>query len=88
MAMLTVAHLAVLIKYHWDFRLFQAQASPDEQALMQVDWAAAAELLQDLKRYHHNLVSKEYAQTILTDLRRMCSDEETAQTLLGYASTL
>ena len=34
------------------------------------------------------LVAAEYARKILTDLRRVCADYETAQTLLGYASTL
>lgn len=87
--MLTVAKLAVLIKYHWDLRRFYKQGTAQEQALMtDVDWHTTAELLQDLKLYHKNLVSKEYARKILTTLRQICADDETVQTFIGYASTL
>ncbi len=87
--MLTLATLALLIKYHWDFRQFEALGTASEKALAAgLDWDQLAELLQDLKRYHRRLVSKEYAAKIHSDLLAACADEATAQTLLGYASTL
>lgn len=87
--LLTVARLAVLIKYQWDLRHFYKRSSADEQALMAgLDWHAAAELLEDLKRYHRQLVSPDYATKIHADLVALCADEETAQTFIGYASTL
>ena len=87
--MLTTAQLAILIKYQWDFRLFKKRALADEQALLQhLNWHDLAELLADLKRYHQNLVSAEYAKKIHADLLAVCADDQTAQTLLGYASTL
>lgn len=87
--MLTVAKLTVLIKYHWDLRRFHKQSTASEKDFMaDIDWHATAELLQDLKRYHKNLVSKEYAAKIHANLLAACADEATAQTLLGYASTL
>ncbi|WP_201983015.1 hypothetical protein [Hymenobacter rubidus] len=86
--MLTVAKLAILIKYQWNFQRFIEEAAASEKALMDVDWDEAGELLQDLRRYHHHLVSKEYAAKIHAILLAACADEATAQTLLGYASTL
>ncbi|GAB3872457.1 hypothetical protein GCM10028824_22870 [Hymenobacter segetis] len=87
--MLTVAKLAILIKYRWDNHLFKKQALAQEKELLaDIDWYDIGELLQDLKLYHKNLVAAEYAKKILTDLRQVCADDETAQTLLGYASTL
>lgn len=85
---LTTAKLAVLIKYHWDYSRFKAQASVAEKQLMDIDWDDLGEILQDLKLYHRNLVSAEYARKIHADLLEVCADEETAQILLGYASTL
>ena len=87
--MLTTAQLAILIKYQWNFRLFKKRASADEKALLQhLNWHDLAELLADLKRYHQNLVSAEYAKKIHADLLAVCADDQTAQILLGYASTL
>lgn len=87
--MLTTAQLAVFINYQWDLRFFESQASTAEKELMSnVDWDEVNELLQDLRLYHQHLVSKEYARKILANLRQVCADEETAQILLGYASTL
>jgi len=86
---LTVARLAVLIKYQWDLRHFYKHASAAEKELIEgLDWNATAELLEDLKRYHHQLVSADYAAKIHSDLLAACADEETAQTFIGYASTL
>ena len=85
---LTVAKLAIIIKYQWNYRLFQSKASLAEKELMNVDWDDLGEILSDLKLYHRNLVSKEYAQKIYADLLEVCADEITAQTLLGYAGTL
>ena len=88
-AMLTVAKLAILIKYRWDYRRFNKQGLAEEKELLtDLDWHALAELLQDLTLYHKNLVSDEYAVKIHATLRTTCADDETAQTLLGYASTL
>ncbi|UOQ99279.1 hypothetical protein MUN81_07210 [Hymenobacter sp. 5317J-9] len=86
--LLTVEKLAVLIKYQWDLRRFYKQAQAAEKELMDVDWNELSDVLQDLKLYHRNLVSKEYAKKILATLHEVCADKETAQTLLGYASTL
>ncbi len=87
--MLTVAKLAVLIKYRWDNHRFKKQASAQEKELLaDVDWDDISEILQDLTRYHRQLVAPEYAQKMLIDLRQVCADDETVQTLLGYASTL
>jgi hypothetical protein len=87
--LLTVAKLGVLIQYQWDLRHFYKRSSAEEKALMDgLDWNATAELLEDLKRYHHRLVSPEYAAKIHADLVAACADEETAQTFIGYASTL
>ena len=86
---LTVAKLAILIKYGWQEVGFLALASAEEKVLMAgIDWPAMDELLQDLKRYHHRLVSPAYAQKIHLELLAHCADEATAQTLIGYASTL
>jgi hypothetical protein len=87
--LLTVARLAVLIKYQWDLRRFYKQATAAEKELIQgLDWNHMAELLQDLKRYHQKLVSADYAAKIHAELLAACADEETAQTFIGYASTL
>lgn len=87
--MLTVAKLAILIKYRWDYRRFNKQGLPEEKELLaDLDLHALAELLQDLTLYHKHLVSDEYALKIHATLRTVCADDETAQTLLGYASTL
>ena len=87
--MLTIAKLAVLIKYHWNLRQFHKQGTPEEKELVaDLDWDALSEILADLKLYHKNLVSVEYAKKIHADLLAVCADEQTAQTLLGYASTL
>jgi hypothetical protein len=87
--LLTVARLAVLIKYQWDLRRFYKQATAGEKELIQgLDWNHMAELLQDLKRYHQKLVSADYAAKIHAELLAACADEETAQTFIGYASTL
>ena len=85
---LTPAKLAIIIKYHWNYLLFETQASDTEKELMNVDWDDVGELLQDLKLFHRNLVSPEYTQKTLIDWRQVCADEETAQLLLGYASSL
>jgi len=87
--MLTIPKLAVLIKYQWNLRQFKKGGSTQEKELLaDIDWDAVSEILQDLKRYHKNLVSKEYARKIHAELLAVCADEETAQTLIGYASTL
>lgn len=86
--MLTVEKLAILIRYQWDFRRFRSQATAQEKELMDIDWHDLAEMLQDLRLLHKNLLSKEYASKLYADLLAGCADEATAQTLLGYASTL
>jgi hypothetical protein len=87
--MLTVAKLAILIKYHWTERLFLKQGTAEERALLAgIDWNELAELLQDLKLYHQQLLAPDYAQRLHGRLLASCADEETAQTLIGYASTL
>ena len=87
--MLTIAKLAVLIKYRWDNHLFKKQASAQEKELLaDIDWDDISEVLQDLTRHHRQLVSAEHSKKILTDLRQVFADDETVQTLLGYAITL
>ena len=87
--MLTFSKLAVLSKYRWDNHLFKKQTSaPEKELLAGIDWDDISEALQDLKLHCRQLVSTDYAPKILTDLRQVCADDETAQTLLGYASTL
>ena len=86
--MLTVAKLTVIIKYHWDFRHFEAEASAAEKDLMDVDWDDLGEILNDLKLLHRQLVSPEYARKIHAELLDACADEVTSQTFIGYASTL
>lgn len=86
--MLTISKLAVLIKYHWNLRRFQLEGTSQEKELMDVDWEALTEILADLKLYHQRLVSPEYARKIYAQSLVVCADEDTAQTLLGYASTL
>lgn len=87
--MLTVPKLAVFIKYQWDHRRFKKHGTSQEKELMaDLDWDTISEILEDLKRYHRHLVSKEYARKIHAELLAVCADGETAQTLIGYASTL
>ena len=87
--MLTVAKLAVLIKYQWNLRQFHKQGTPEEKELVaDLNWDDLSEILADLQLYHKNLVSAEYAKKIHADLLAVCADEQTAQILLGYASTL
>ena len=87
--LLTVEKLAVLIKYQWDLRRFYKQATAAEKEQIHgLDRNHMAELLQDLKRYHQKLVSADYAAKIHADLLAACADEQTAQTFIGYASTL
>lgn len=88
-ALLTTSRLAILIKYRWDYRRFNKQGLAEEKALLaDLDWHALAELLQDLRLYHKHLVSDEYAVKIHAALRTVCADDDTAQTLLGYARTI
>jgi hypothetical protein len=87
--MLTVAKLAVLMKYQWNLRQFHKQGTPEEKELVaDLDWDDLSEILNDLKLYHKKLVSAEYAKKIHAELLAVCADEETTQTLLGYASIL
>ncbi|ALW85504.1 hypothetical protein AUC43_10620 [Hymenobacter sedentarius] len=87
--MLTVEKLMVLINCNWDDDLFARAASAREKALLaDLNWGKYVSLLQDLVLVSRNLVSKEYAQKIHQLLLAACADEETAQTFIGYASTL
>jgi len=87
--MLTEEKLLTLIKFHWNAGLLRQQGSAAEQALLaDVEVEAAAELLQDLQRYHRGLVSRQYARQIHQTLLAACADEATAQLFIGYASTL
>ncbi|MDQ2770639.1 MAG: hypothetical protein M3Y54_09075 [Bacteroidota bacterium] len=86
--MLTVAKLAVIIKYDWNFRHFEAVASTAEKDLMDVDWDDLGEILADLRLLNQQLLSTGYARKIHAELLAACADEATAQTFIGYASTL
>jgi hypothetical protein len=87
--MLTIAKLQILITYHWHPAVFTQQASTAEKALLtDINWHDLAEMLQDLKLYHQQLLSQEYAHRLYGRLLAACADEATAQTFIGYASTL
>ena len=87
--MLTVAKLSILIKFNWDDDQFiRGGSTREKQLLADVDWGQCNSLLQDLILVTKHLVAAEYAKKTHAKLLAVCADEETAQTLLGYASTL
>jgi hypothetical protein len=87
--MLTIDKLRVFLKFDWDSDLFAVSGSAREKALMHVlDWGEYAALLQDLMLVSKKLVSTEYARRVHRKLLAACADEATAQTFIGYASTL
>ncbi|GAB3307092.1 hypothetical protein GCM10027511_18770 [Hymenobacter humi] len=87
--MLTVEKLRLLINCNWDEDLFARAASARQKALLaDLNWGKYVSLLQDLVLVTKNLASKEYSQKIHQQLLAACADEETAQTFIGYASTL
>ncbi|HEX8328240.1 MAG TPA: hypothetical protein VF629_11915 [Hymenobacter sp.] len=87
--MLTVEKLRLLIQCNWDEDLFVRSASVQQKALLAgLDWGKYASLLQDLTLVSKKLVSPEYARTVHQQLLAACADEATAQTFIGYASTL
>ena len=85
---LTVIKLAIIIKYQWNYRLFESKASLAEKDLMDVDWDDLSETVQDPKLYFGDLVSAEYGTKILAELYQVCADKETTQTSIGYAITI
>ena len=86
--MLTIPHLALLIKYRWNLHLFEQHSSiPEKELTGGRNRDALARLLQDMKHYRKNLVSTEYATKILAELRALSSDKATTQTFLGHANT-
>jgi hypothetical protein len=87
--MLTVEKLMVLLRFRWDEKLFVCGASAPEKAVLAgFDWAKYASLLHDLTLVSKKLVSPDYARTVHRQLLAACADEATAQTFIGYASTL
>lgn len=87
--MLTVEKLMIMLRFQWDEGLFMRGASVQEKALLTgLDWSKYASLLQDLTLVSKKLVSPEYARTVHRQLLAACADEATAQTFIGYASTL
>ena len=87
--MLNVEKLLVLLRFNWDNARFREQGTAPEKALLAgLDWDEYAGLLQDLMLVSKNLVSPEYARTVHRQLLASCADEATAQTFIGYASTL
>ena len=87
--MLTVDKLSILIKFNWDDDQFIRGGSTREKKLLaDVDWGQCNSLLQDLILVTRHLVATEYAKKTHAKLLSACADEETAQILLGYASTL
>ena len=87
--MLTVEKLEILLKVNWDSNLFLRGGSAKEQSLLaDINWSEYAGLLQDLMLVSENLVSPEYARAVRQQLLAACADKETAQTFIGYASTL
>ena len=87
--MLTVEKLAVLLKFGWDENRFAQAGSAAEKALLaDINWGKYASLSQDLMLVVKKLVSPEYARGVHRQLLTACADEATAQTFIGYASTL
>ena len=87
--MLTIEKLAVLLKFSWDEDQFMRGGSAAEKALLgDIDWGKYASLLQDLMLVAKKLVSPDYARLVHRRLLAACADEATAQTFIGYASTL
>ena len=87
--MLTIEKLAVLLKFQWDAERFGPEGSAAEKALLaDIDWDKYASLLQDLMLVAKNLVAPDYARRVHRRLLAACADEATAQTFIGYASTL
>lgn len=86
---LTIEKLLVLLRFNWDEAWFEQQGSAAEkQLLADIDWDKYASLLQDLLLVSKKLVSPEYARSVHRQLLAACADEATAQTFIGYASTL
>ena len=87
--MLTTEKLLILLRYNWDEDQFTQTASAADKALLgELDWDKYASLLQDLVLTSKKLVSPEYARGVHQQLVAACADEATAQTFIGYASTL
>ena len=87
--MLTVEKLSILMKFNWDDDQFTRGGSTREKKLLaDVDWGQYNSLFQDLTLVTKHLVATEYAKKTHAKLLAVCADEETAQILLGYASTL
>lgn len=89
LCMLTIEKLTILLKFNWDADQFGWSGSPTEKKLMvDIDWSKYASLLQDLMLVSKKLVSTEFARAVHRRLLAACADEATAQTFIGYASTL
>ncbi|MCI1186461.1 hypothetical protein MON38_03465 [Hymenobacter sp. DH14] len=87
--MLTTEKLLILLRFDWDEALFQQRGSAvEKQLLAGLDWDKYASLLQDLLLVSKKLVAPKYARTVHQQLLAACADEATAQTFIGYASTL
>ncbi|OGX88463.1 hypothetical protein BEN47_08985 [Hymenobacter lapidarius] len=87
--MLTIEKLSILMKFNWDDDQFSRGGSTREkQLLADVDWGQCVSLLQDLILVTKHLAATEYTIKTHARLLAVCADEQTAQTLLGYASTL
>ena len=87
--MLTTEKLLILLRFNWDAGQFEEHGSAAEKLLLTgIDWDKYASLLQDLLLVSKKLVSPEYARTVYRQLLAACADEATAQTFIGYASTL
>ena len=87
--MLTVEKLLILLRFNWDEEQFVQTASAADKALLGgLDWDKYASLLQDLMLISKKLVSTDYARGVHQQLLAACADEATAQTFIGYASTL
>ncbi len=79
----------MLLKFGGDEDWLVRQGSAAEKALLVgVDWDKYASLLQDLMLVAKKLVSTNYARLVHRRLLAACADEATAQTFIGYASTL
>ena len=87
--MLTTEKLLLLLRFNWNEALFQQDGSvAEKQLLANIDRDKYASLLRDLLLVSKKLVSLEFARTVHRQLLATGADEATAQTFIGYASTL
>ena len=85
----TVEKLLILLRCNWDKVLFhQTGSAANKQLLTDIDRDKYASLRQDLLLAPKKSVAPEYARIVHRQMLATCVDKATAQTFIGYASTL